>query len=570
MSSYDKLIQLTNDFEVYLGNPECQETPVNFKESLFHDEQDTLAWSQIEYIQRWGFMEYLIPQELGGKFSSLYELVYIVRSVGRRDLTTAIALGISCLAALPVWIGGSAQQKQQVADSFRRKEIGAFALTEEDHGSDAASNEVWAQSDEQGWKLSGKKWCINFATLSHFMTVVCRTHPRGGPLGFSVFLLNKAEINTGFKPLPKLLTHGVRGLDISGFTLDKVSLSSDALVGKEKRGLELTYKTLQVSRTLCAGFALGCGDTALRMALSFSLQRQLYGNSVFNIPSVKQRLGEQFTLLLIADCMVLTLARACSLFPEQLSFWSAIIKFLVPQIMEQTVEECGIIMGARAYLRSTQWAMFQKIRRDLQVVGLFDGSSQVNLSLIAGNLLPQIALRGTWSLENLPQLNQLFDLEYDSILFDTEGLRLFSQGEDELIAGLAFLNSETLKPLIHFIQAELKSLDTQVVHLKENTLWDTRSLAAFRLAERYCWIFAASCCLQFWHFNHQRMPKELQGMEWITLAIQLILNRLGTPLNLDPLMQESMANQLVCFYEQNKMFSIVPTQIPSKMQDDTQ
>ena len=145
MSSYNDLLQLTNSFEIYLGNPSTQDTPVNFQESLQHDEQDTLAWSQIKFIQQWGFMEYLIPLELGGKFSSLHELVYVVRSIGRRDLTTAIALGISCLAALPVWIAGTSKQKRYLADCFRRGEIGAFALTEEEHGSDIAANEVRAK-----------------------------------------------------------------------------------------------------------------------------------------------------------------------------------------------------------------------------------------------------------------------------------------------------------------------------------------------------------------------------------------------------------------------------------------
>lgn len=561
MSSYEDLLHLTNSFEAYLGNPALPETSLNFKDSLFHDEQDALAWSQIKFVQQWGFMEYLIPQELGGKFSSLNEPIYIARAIGRRDLTTAIALGISALAALPVWIAGTPQQKQHLADCFRRGEMGAFALTEAEHGSDVAANEVSAKPCPGGWLLSGKKWCINFATLSQFATIVCRTHEQGGPLGFSVFLLDKAQVTRGFTPLPKLATHGVRGLDISGFALEQVFLPSEALIGAEKRGLEITYKTLQVSRALCAGLALSCADTALRMTLSFSRQRQLYGKSAYEIPAVKQRLGEQFSQLLIADCVNLAIIRAGSLMPEKLSFWSAIIKFLVPKIAEDSVEQCGIIMGARGYLRTTEWAMFQKIRRDVQVIGLFDGSSQVNLSLIAGNLLPQARMRGTSSFVNLAKIEPLFNLACVCPPFSGRGLGLFTHAEDDVFASLFWLKSEPLAPLIAALCTEINNLDKRVLDLQAQNRFEPRSLAAFRLAEQYCWLFAGSCCVHFWHFNQQHLAKELQDLDWITLAIQLILDKLLTHRSIDYRLQESMAEKLLAFDEQQHMFSMLPTKI---------
>ena len=51
-------MQLIHSFETYLGNPEIQKTPINFQQSLYYDEQELLAWPQIEFIQQWGFMDY--------------------------------------------------------------------------------------------------------------------------------------------------------------------------------------------------------------------------------------------------------------------------------------------------------------------------------------------------------------------------------------------------------------------------------------------------------------------------------------------------------------------------------
>lgn len=562
MDSYLDLLQLIHSFEDHLGNPADQKNRINFQESLRFDEQEVLAWPQIQMIQRWGFMEHLIPKSLDGRFISLDRAYFLVKAMSRRDLTIGIALGLPFLGALPIWIAGNESQKKDLAASLRRGEITACALTEEEHGSDIMANEVFAQPWELGWKLSGRKWCINFATQGHRVTLLCRTHEQGGPLGFSLFSLDKSKIESGFTPIPKLPTHGVKGLDISGFTLDKVLLPQEALIGNEKRGLEIIYKTLQVSRTLCASFSVGAADTALRFALAFSKKRQLYGHSAYEIPVVRQRLGEQFILLLIADCTALSVARAASVNPEKLSFWSAIIKFLVPKISERVVNECGVILGARSYLRTTEWAMFEKIRRDIPVVGLFDGSSEVNLSVIAGSLLPQVKMRGSVLASHLQKLEFIFNLNSVSPEFPVSGLGLFTQTEDDIVAGLSALKSKKIESLVQAVCTELKRLDAQVLSLHQEKQFDPRSLTAFRLAEHYCWIFAASCCIHFWYHNEELLRKESLGLNWLHFTIQLILNQLNPNRPLANHLFDSMAELLVQFHSEHKMFSVVPIKIP--------
>ncbi len=559
MSSFPDLIQLLNSFEQYLGDPNQHSSPVNFNQSLLHDEQDSLAWPQIKYIQEWGFMAYLIPTHSGGQLNSLVEPYLLSKLIARRDITTAIALGLSFFAALPIWIAGDKTQQKALGQKIKQGDIGAFALTEEEHGSDLTANEMKAELKEHGWELSGRKWCINFATLSQFITVLCRTHEQGGLLGFSLFLIDKTQLGGHFKPTQKLPTHGVRGLDISGFVLDKVLIPEEGLIGKKQRGLEITYKAFQVSRTMLACASIGGADTALRLAVSFSLQRSLYGKTAYDIPAVKQRLGEQFTQLLIADCTALAMVRACSIMPEKMSLWSAIIKFLIPQMAEDIVEQSAIVMGARAYLRTTEWAVFQKIRRDIQVVSLFDGSSQVNLSLIAGSLLPQVAVRGKNPMDKPDRFRSLFKFDESCSSLTGEHLGLFNHEEDDIFAGLTLLKSPELNPLIKPIREEMIRLDKEIISLRDQKLFDPRSLAAFRLAERYCWIFAASCCLHTWYYNQDVLAEELNTMDWITLAIQLILHKLNAHQSIDTARQETMAMHLTTFYENNRLFSLIPT-----------
>ena len=80
----------------------------------------------------------------------------------------------------------------------------------------------------------------------------------------------------GTYSLNRLPTVGMRGLDISGIGFNNAEIHKDALIGEEGQGLELGLKTLQVTRAYCSSFSLGAGDTMLRIATEFAIERELY------------------------------------------------------------------------------------------------------------------------------------------------------------------------------------------------------------------------------------------------------------------------------------------------------
>lgn len=81
------------------------------------------------------------------------------------------------------------------------------------------------------------------------------------------------------------------------------------------------------------------------------------------------------------------------------------------------------------------------------------------------------------------------------------------------------------------------------------------------MAEKYCWIFAASCCLQFWHYNQEILSDDLQNTDWLDLAMQLILKRLNSGSMIDSVLQEAMSERLYSFYQEKQLFSIMPIHI---------
>ncbi len=263
------------ELESYLGDPRAAEARMSFQRSVELDEADAYPEAAVRSLGEWGYLQHFVPAELGGKLERFDHAARLLQTVSRRDLTAAVALGQSFLGSVAVWIAGTDAQRAGMSELLRRNGQAALALTEEAHGSDILATEVSAERTPTGFVLRGEKWLINNATRGEVLSVFARTDGAGGLGGFSLFLVDKRKLPAGsFAPLPKKKTHGIRGADISGIRFRNAPLGPEALVGSFGGGTELVMKGLQITRAGCAGFSLGAGDTALRLALDFAAARR--------------------------------------------------------------------------------------------------------------------------------------------------------------------------------------------------------------------------------------------------------------------------------------------------------
>lgn len=562
MTELNELISMFKAFENYLGNPFNPTSLITAQAILYSDELEQLNEEHLAVIKNWGYFDFFIPHTLDGKFNSLQAIYLLTKVLARRDLTLTIALNLNFLASLPIWIAAHDSLKQQHAQKMREGKIFALALTEREHGSDLAASEFSAKKNNDEWILTGEKWCINYGSKSDTITVLCKTNEHGGPLGFSLFYIDKQQLSEGFTPLNKLHTYGVRGLDISGFQLEKAKLPESALIGNKGIGLNITYKTLQMSRVLCSSLAVGAADTVLRLALQFSVERQLYNNKVFDIPVVAQRLTECFCLQLIQDTVAFSIVRAASVIPENLALWSALVKYFTPTTSNYIVEQCGIILGARGYLREEAYALFQKIKRDVQLVGLFDGSSEVNLYLLATNIMAQAELRKKSEFLKNHETKTIFDFSQEISTFNEQSIQLFTQQLDPIMSSIHGIDCPELDHYVQQIKKGLALLEESLLQQKELGTYIPNSLSAYRQAERYCWLFAASCIINSWIYNKQNLPEPLKKIDWLNLSLEIILHKInGGVAEIPGKLYEVVSADLLWYSENKQLYSLLPLYI---------
>ncbi|HEX8845591.1 MAG TPA: acyl-CoA dehydrogenase [Pyrinomonadaceae bacterium] len=576
--------QAAEALERHLGDPFAGAGVFSFKNAVALDELDEYPEEACKLLDSWNVFDYYIPSEVGGKLSSFEEFVAVLRAIARRDLTVAIAHGKTYLGAVAAWVGGSNEQKRWLASIIKSGSQVALGLTEKSHGSDLLASEVTAEKVAGGFLLSGEKWLVNNATRGDALTVFAKTGKPGDPRGFSLFLVEKNnDQQRSHTPLPKIKTHGIRGADISGIRFNDTFVPDHLVIGQTGAGLEIMLKAFQLTRTVIPALSLGAADTALRVAMDFAQARKLYGDSVFAIPHARRLLCDAFADLLICECLTLASVRSLHVEPQQMSLRSAIAKYYVPVTVERLIKNLSVVIGARQYLRQEHCSgIFQKIARDNAILSLFDGSTVVNLSLIALQLgqLASNSRKVDARRQDLPiRLARIFSLAEDLPDFNPAALTLHNHGQDSILQGLEIalehlsaldIESEAerevcrqIEGLTRTILAEAERQGEFVLSaLESNDLAFKKSPEMFEQAERYCVLHAAACCLHMWLYNRERLGEFFRSGEWVVWCLGRLLGKLG--INARGEMREheaGLAAELERLFIEQKLFSIVPLQL---------
>jgi len=533
----DRPLSVATALDRALGDPLDDQRAGSFHTSVAADRKSRFPRELCAEALDWGLAEHLVPVECGGRFRSVEECFALARVLSRRDLTAAIALGANLLASLPVWLRGTSEQKRTVAHLLRSGDFLSFALSEAEHGADVLATEVTARRGADGWNVDGTKWLINNAGHASGATVAARTGD--GVRGLTLFLLTPAAADGGrWTPLPKVSTHGLRGSAFGGITFAGLTARDTDVIGRPGQGLEILLHTLQMTRVLVAGFALGALDTCLAAAVSFARSRRLYGAEIIELEPVARRLVDAYTDLLIGETVARGACRAVQLCPDQLPLTSACVKYLVPQMAIDGIESLSVVLGARSYLAGGHWSgIFEKMRRDCAVTALFDGSSPVNLSAIVDQLPALASARAGADVDGVPPgvfstraagPTRLAEVDFD-----------LATGSDAIHRGLAaaaealqdesgdVVHARHLRELLGWCEAETAGIDADVTRRVGEADW-RRSGAALDHAARYSHLHAAgACCWRWLAWREETTDPFVTSGAWLVSCLRRLVRRPG-------------------------------------------
>jgi glutaryl-CoA dehydrogenase len=206
--------------------------------------------------------------------------------LNRGDGSLGTFLGVQAgLAMQSIAMLGSVEQKERWLPRMAAVDaLGAFALTEPDHGSDSVALETSARREGDTWVLDGRKKWIGNGTVADVVVVWARDVADGQVKGF-------------------LVEHGTPGYDarrIDGkASLRAVWQAEITLTGVEvpetnrlpgANSFRDTARVLAGTRNAVAWGALGHATAAYEIALAYCLERTQFGKPLVSFQIVQDKL----------------------------------------------------------------------------------------------------------------------------------------------------------------------------------------------------------------------------------------------------------------------------------------
>lgn len=561
------------ELSTFLGDPRAPGGPFSYRDTIDSEERGELPPGAVDAIREWGFQEFLVPAELGGRLRTLEELFAVTRTVSQRNLTIAVMFGSALLGANPVWLWGSDEQKQNLAKEILAGKLTCFGVSEADHGSDVLASETVADRQGDDLVLTGAKWPVGNATRARFVTTFARM---GDEARFSLLLVDKEDLDPDrWHNLPYVKTVGLRGHDLSGIVYDAARLPASCIIGREGVGLVQTLKALQITRTAIAALSLGTMDSAIRIALSYAHERRLYGQPIYTLPVIRDHLLKAHLDLLISECVAVPVARSLTIAPGRLSLWSSVVKYFVPVMAEEVISSMGTVLGARGYLREgVADGAFQKLQRDHAIASIFEGTTHVNLNVVADQL-PFVLARqdreGETEFEQTQKsLAALFSLTDEAPPWRPDGsrLQLTNEGRDEitgswhaikryLVALEADSNACPAAPRLKRLVNAFSSLRERCYNgVRGAEPWDSDSVLAQATAQKHAVFHAAASCLLTWRFNRERLTGAFADGHWLVLCLERLLQRLQPDHELSAEHLAAVEGPMLRALERGELFSV--------------
>lgn len=258
--------------------------------------------------------------------------------------------------------------------------LAGFALTEPDAGSDIGSMTTRARRDGDEWVLSGAKTFISNAAEADVLALFATVDPDLGFRGITAFAVPTDAAGLSFSPPQEKM--GLRSSPTYTVYLDEVRVPAAAVVGEVGRGGVMALTVLNAARIDIAAMANGIARRALDLAVEYAGERAAFGRSIGDFQAIQLLLG-QMDAELEAARRTTAWAGAERDRGADLRRPGAIAKYVATEACFRAVDAALQVHGGAGYMTESE---IERLYRDCRVLRIYEGTSQIQLLTIAGEL----------------------------------------------------------------------------------------------------------------------------------------------------------------------------------------
>jgi acyl-CoA dehydrogenase len=348
-------------------------------------EDDVVPESVVEEMRALGLFGLSIPEAYGGLGLSMFDEVQIAFEFGRTSPAFRSVIGTNNgIGSHGIIIDGTETQKNHYLPRLASGEIiSAFALTEPQSGSDAASISTTARREGDQYVINGTKRYITNAPEASLFTVFARTAPKtDGVKGISALLVEGYIPGITIGPWDRKM--GQRGAHTADVTFTDCRVSADALIsGAEGVGFKTAMKVLDRGRIHIGAVCVATAERLIDDSLRYAMERQQFGQPIAAFQLIQAMLADSRAEAYAARCMVeetarrrdsglpvVTEASCCKLFCAE----------MVGRVADRAVQ----IHGGAGYMAEYG---IERFYRDVRLFRIYEGTSQIQQLVIARNMM---------------------------------------------------------------------------------------------------------------------------------------------------------------------------------------
>jgi acyl-CoA dehydrogenase len=333
-----------------------------------------------------------IPETYDGLGMTMEEEVLAAFELGRTSPAFRSTIGTNNGIGSQglVMDGTEAQRRRYLPRLASGDLISAFALTEPDSGSDAASLRSTARRVEGGWVIDGAKRYITNAPAAGLFTVFARTDPdRKGAAGVSAFLVEAGT--PGLRVGAPDRKMGQRGALTSDVVFEGCRVGDEALLGGVPgMGFRTAMKVLDRGRLHISAVCVGVAERLIADALRYALERRQFGQPIAEFQLVQAMLADSRAEALAGRAMVVETARRKDL-GEDVATDASCCKLFCAEMVGRVADRAVQVHGGAGYMQD--YAV-ERFYRDVRLFRIYEGTTQIQQLVIARNMIREAKASG--------------------------------------------------------------------------------------------------------------------------------------------------------------------------------
>jgi len=348
------------------------------------DKESKIPQETYKEMGKIGLLGLNAPVEYGGAgmddICKVLSIIEVTRACGSTGEFFAVQLLVNYIIATH----GTEEQKKKYLAMNAEGKIGAFALTEPEAGSDAGGLQMTADKDGDDYIINGSKVFISNMGPdegAYAIIFALTDKTKGSHGGITAFLLDRGTPGFTLGKLEDKM--GIRGAAVSELIFEDCRLPKEQVLGKVGKGMHVAFSGLDSGRVGIAAQSIGYGQAALDAAIEYSKQRVQFKKPISANQGLQWYLAEMATRLEAAKLLALKAAATMSK-GQSATMEASMAKYFAAETANWIAAKAVQIHGGYGFMKDY---VVERIYRDVRIVTIYEGSSEVQKIVISRALL---------------------------------------------------------------------------------------------------------------------------------------------------------------------------------------